>query len=212
MMRRRVLIADDHPMVRDAVRMAIMSQLPHLVVEEATEIESAERIAQTRQDIALLLLDYQLPDAEGFSGFFRLQHVLGNVPIAIISAFDEPKIINAAKAVGAAGFISKSQPLDQIAMAIGTLVTGGVVFPAAPAIPDALRDMGARMETLSSAQKRVLAALVRGDLNKQIAADLELTEATIKAHLTAIFRKLGVSNRLQAILSVKPLLDPEGEP
>jgi len=189
-----------------------MSQLPHLVVEEATEIESAERIAQTRQDIALLLLDYQLPDAEGFSGFFRLQHVLGNVPIAIISAFDEPKIINAAKAVGAAGFISKSQPLDQIAMAIGTLVTGGVVFPAAPAIPDALRDMGARMETLSSAQKRVLAALVRGDLNKQIAADLELTEATIKAHLTAIFRKLGVSNRLQAILSVKPLLDPEGEP
>ncbi|MEJ5975028.1 response regulator transcription factor [Novosphingobium sp. PS1R-30] len=211
-MRRRVLIADDHPMVRDAVRMAIMSQLPHLVVEEATEIESAERIAQTRQDIALLLLDYQLPDAEGFSGFFRLQHVLGNVPIAIISAFDEPKIINAAKAVGAAGFISKSQPLDQIAMAIGTLVTGGVVFPAAPAIPDALRDMGARMETLSSAQKRVLAALVRGDLNKQIAADLELTEATIKAHLTAIFRKLGVSNRLQAILSVKPLLDPEGEP
>lgn len=211
-MRRRVLIADDHPMVRDAVRMAILSQLPHLVVEEATEIESAERIAQTRQDIALLLLDYQLPDAEGFSGFFRLQHVLGNVPIAIISAFDEPRIVNAAKAVGAAGFISKSQPLDQIAMAIGTLVTGGVVFPPAPTIPDALRDMGARMETLSSAQKRVLAALVRGDLNKQIAADLELTEATIKAHLTAIFRKLGVSNRLQAILSVKPLLDPEGEP
>lgn len=210
-MRRRVLIADDHPMVRDAVRMAVTSQLPHLVVEEATEIESAERIAQARQDIALLLLDYQLPDADGFSGFFRLQHVLGNVPIAIISAFDEPKIINAAKAVGAAGFISKSQPLDQIAMAIGTLVTGGVVFPPVPAAPDALRDMGARMETLSSAQKRVLAALVRGDLNKQIAADLELTEATIKAHLTAIFRKLGVSNRLQAILSVKPLLDPESE-
>jgi len=211
-MRRRVVIADDHPLVRDAVRMAVMSQLPHLVVEEATEIESAERIAQARQDIALLLLDYQLPDAEGFSGFFRLQHVLGNVPIAIISAFDEPRIINAAKAVGAAGFISKSQPLDQIAMAIGKLVIGGTVFPAAPQVPDALRDMGARMETLSSAQKRVLAALVRGDLNKQIAADLELTEATIKAHLTAIFRKLGVTNRLQAILSVKPLLDPESEP
>lgn len=208
-MRRRVLIADDHPLVRDAIRMAITSQFPYFVVEEATAIESAERIAQMRQDIALLLLDYQLPDSEGFSGFFRLQHVLGNVPIAIISAFDEPRIVNAARAVGAAGFISKSLPLDEIAAAIGQLIGGQAVFPSAQDMPDALRDMGDRLESLSSAQKRVIAALVRGHLNKQIAGDLEITEATVKAHLTAIFRKLGVTNRLQAILAVKPLLDPE---
>lgn len=211
-MRRRILIADDHPLVRDAIRMAIMSQLPHFVVEEAVAIESAEKIAQARQDIALMLLDYQLPDSEGFSGFFRLQHVLGPVPIAIISAFDEPRIINAARAVGAAGFIPKSLPLDEIAAAIGKLIAGQTVFPAVPGDSDALRDMATRLETLSSAQKRVMAALVRGHLNKQIAGDLDITEATVKAHLTAIFRKLGVPNRLQAILAVKPLLDPENAP
>jgi DNA-binding NarL/FixJ family response regulator len=210
-MRRRILIADDHPLVRDAVRMAIMSQLPHFVVEEAVAIEPAERIARARDDIALLLLDYQLPDSDGFSGFFRLQHALGSVPIAIISAFDEPRIVSAAKAVGAAGFLSKSQPLEEIAGAITKLLLGQTVFPPTAEMDGGLRDMGARMAMLSSAQKRVLAALVRGDLNKQIAADLDLTEATIKAHLTAIFRKLGVSNRLQAILAVKPLLDPEAQ-
>lgn len=208
-MRKRVLVADDHPLVRDAIRMAITSQMPHLVVDEAVAIEPALRIAQARQDIALLLLDYQLPDSEGFSGFFRLQHALGNVPIAIVSAFDEPRIINAARAVGAAGFIPKSRSLDEIAGAIRRLVAGETVFPPAPEIPEALRDMGQRLEMLSSAQKRVVAALVRGHLNKQIAADLEVTEATVKAHLTAIFRKLGVNNRLQAILAVQPLLDPE---
>lgn len=209
-MARRVLIADDHPLVRDALRMAIMNKLPSLVIEEAVAIESAERIAKTRQDIALVLLDYQLPDSDGFSGFFRLQHVLGAVPIAIVSAFDDHRIVNAAQAVGAAGFLSKGQPLDEIADSVARLIDGGTAFPPAASVPDDLRQMGDRLDSLSPAQKRVLAALVRGDLNKQIAADLDLTEATVKAHLTAIFRKLGVHNRLQAILAVKPLLAPEG--
>ena len=208
-MSRRVVVADDHPLVRDAIRMAVTSQFPYFIVEEATGIESAERVARNRRDIALLLLDYQLPDSEGFSGFFRLQHMLGNVPIAIISAFDEPRIVDAARAVGAAGFISKSLPLDQIAAAVGSLIAGQTVFPPAPNIADRLQDIARRFDTLSSAQKRVIAGLVRGHLNKQIAGDLEITEATVKAHLTAIFRKLGVTNRLQAILAVRPLLDPE---
>lgn len=191
--------------------MAIMSRFPQVVIDEAVGIQPAEEIIRAHQDIALVLLDYQLPDSEGFSGFFRLQHALGKTPIAIISAFDDARIVNAARAVGAAGFLSKSQPLDEIAAAIGRLLTGWTVFPAASEMADSLREMSARLETLSSAQKRVIAALVRGDLNKQIAADLELTEATVKAHLTAIFRKLGVSNRLQAILAVKPLLAPDAE-
>jgi DNA-binding NarL/FixJ family response regulator len=208
-MRRRVLIADDHPLVRDALRLAIMTKLPSFVVDEAIAIEPAERIARDHRDIALLLLDYQLPDSDGFSGFFRLQHALGDVPIAIISAFDDSRIVNAARAVGAAGFISKSLPLDEIARAIEKLLAGQKVFPKDENQGSDLQAISTRLETLSSAQKRVMAALVRGHLNKQIAADLDLTEATVKAHLTAIFRKLGVPNRLQAILAVKPLLAPE---
>lgn len=210
-MRKRILIADDHPLVRDALRMAISSRFPYLVVDEAIGIEPAERIARSKRDIALLLLDYQLPDSEGFSGFFRLQHALGDVPIAIISAFDDSRIVEAARAVGAAGFLPKSRPLDEIAENIEKLMAGQTVFPPAPGVTDHLREMSARLATLSSAQKRVVAALVRGDLNKQIAADLDITEATVKAHLTAIFRKLRVSNRLQAILAVKPLLAPDTE-
>lgn len=189
--------------------MAIMAQLPDLAVDEAVSIESAERITQSHQDIALLLLDYQLPDSQGFSGFFRLQHLLGDVPIAIVSAFDAPRVIDAARAVGAAGFISKSLPLDEIADAVKRILAGQTVFPTTTSVPDDLRAMRDRLDTLSSAQKRVAAALVRGDLNKQIAHELDLTEATIKAHLTAIFRKLKVTNRLQAVLALKPLLSPE---
>ncbi len=210
-MRRRILIADDHPLVREALRMAITTQLPKMTVEESVTIESAERIARSHQDIALLLLDYQLPDSQGFSGFFRLQHVLGDVPIAIVSAFDQPRVVDAARAVGAAGFLSKSLALDAIADAVKRILAGQTVFPATTSLPDELRAMRDRLATLSSAQKRVAAALVRGDMNKQIAHELDLTEATIKAHLTAIFRKLKVSNRLQAILALKPLLAPEGE-
>lgn len=191
--------------------MAILSQLPQFVIEEAIAVEPAERIARTHHDIALLLLDYQLPDSQGFSGFFRLQHALGDVPIAIVSAFDEPRIVNAARAVGAAGFIPKSRPLDEIAEAIKKLIAGQTVFPSVTEMPEEMREMRQRLDTLSSAQKRVAAALVRGELNKQIAHELDLTEATIKAHLTAIFRKLGVGNRVQAILALKPLLAPEGE-
>lgn len=210
-MRRRVLIADDHPLVRDALRMAIMAKFPSLVVDDAIAIEPALRLVRAHRDIALLLLDYQLPDSEGFSGFFRLQHELGDVPIAIISAFDDSRIVSAARAVGAAGFLSKSQPLDEIAAGIERLLAGQTVFPPAKGIPDDLHQMSARLETLSSAQKRVMAALVSGHLNKQIAADLEISEATVKAHLTAIFRKLRVPNRLQAILAVKPLLAPDAD-
>lgn len=208
-MRRRIVIADDHPLVRDALRMTIMAGFPGFVVDEAVAIEPAERIAAAHQDIALLLLDYQLPDSDGFSGFFRLQHMLGDVPIAIVSARDDQRIISAARAVGAAGFLTKSQPLDEMAEAIRQLLAGRRVFPAAAALSDDLREMSERLESLSSAQKRVVAALVSGHLNKQIAGELDITEATVKAHLTAIFRKLGVGNRLQAILAVKPLLAPE---
>lgn len=208
-MRRRVLIADDHPLVRDALRLAIRSRFPNFVIEEAVAVEPAARIAEAHSDFALLLLDYQLPDSDGFSGFFRLQHILGGVPIAIVSAFDDNRIVTAARAVGAAGFLSKSQPLDEIAEGITQLVAGRTVFPPAGEETDGLRQMRDRLDSLSPAQKRVLAMLVSGHLNKQIAHDLDLTEATIKAHLTAIFRKLGVANRLQAILAVKPLLAPE---
>ncbi|MBN8831779.1 MAG: response regulator transcription factor [Sphingomonadales bacterium] len=205
----RVLLADDHPLIREGLTLAIAARHPSVLVDSVESVAAAEVMARTHKDYRLMLLDYQLPDADGYSGFFRMLHALGRTPIAIISAHDHPSMISAAKAIGAAGFLSKSEPLDQLASAIDQLLQGKAVFPPVPAVGDELIALRKRLETLSPAQMRVLAALAKGHLNKQIAADLDLTEATIKAHMTAVFRKLGVSNRVQALLAVRPLFDPE---
>lgn len=189
--------------------MAIAMKFPNLIVQESTAVGPAEQIARAHDDFALVLLDYQLPDSDGFSGFFRLQHILSRVPIAIVSAHDDHRIVSAARAVGAAGFLSKSKPLDEIASGIEALIGGRIVFPPMAEVPNEWRDMQHRLESLSPSQQRVVALLAGGYLNKQIAAELAVSEATVKAHLTAIFRKLGVHNRLQAILAIKPLLAPD---
>jgi DNA-binding NarL/FixJ family response regulator len=116
--------------------------------------------------------------------------------------------VSTAQAVGAAGFLSKRLPLSTTVASIEIILNGGRVFPpsiASDANVDLLRE---RFNSLSGAQRRVLLALASGDLNKQIAADLGVSEATIKAHLSAIFRKLKVTNRTQAILLMRPLLKP----
>jgi DNA-binding NarL/FixJ family response regulator len=205
----RVLLADDHPLIREGLTLAIGVRHPTVAVDSVDSVAAAEAMARTHKDYRLMLLDYQLPDAEGYSGFFRMLHVLGRTPIAIISAHDHPSMIGAARAIGAAGFLSKSEPLDQMASAIDRLLQGKAVFPSVPDVGNEMVELQKRLQTLSPAQMRVLAALAKGHLNKQIAADLDLSEATVKAHMTAVFRKLGVSNRVQAVLAVRPLFDPE---
>jgi len=177
-------------------------------VDHAGTIAAAVELAKSR-NYQLMLLDYHLPDANGFSGLFRMQHELGPVPIAVISAEAPAALVAAARAIGAAGFLSKGEPLDRLIAAIVKLLAKERVFPPEQAADQALGQLSERLATLSPAQMRVLAGLARGQLNKQIAADLDLTEQTVKAHLTAVFRKLGVGNRLQAMLAVRPLLAPE---
>jgi DNA-binding NarL/FixJ family response regulator len=205
----RILIADDHPLIQEAIQLAIGVRHPGNVVDVAGSIAEAERLIEQHGRYLLLMLDYELPDANGFGGFFRLQHLLGRTPIAIISSHDSAQMVATAQAVGAAGFLSKRQPLDAIIGAIEIILNGGRVFPPSPG-PDPQTDvLRKRLDSLSGAQRRVLLALASGDLNKQIAADLGVSEATVKAHLSAIFRKLGVTNRTQAILLMRPLLQPE---
>lgn len=204
----RILIADDHPLIQQGIQLAINARHPGCAVDVAGSIAAAEELIARNAVYRLLLLDYELPDANGFGGFFRLQHLLGRTPIAIISAHDTPQMISTAQAVGAAGFLSKRQPLETIVAAIEVILGGGRIFPPSPG-PDAQIDvLRQRLNSLSGAQRRVLLALAKGDLNKQIAAELGVSEATIKAHLSAIFRKLEVNNRTQAILMMRPLLQP----
>lgn len=201
----RVLIADDHPLIREGLGLAARAAIPGVTVDTAGTIGEALDALSRHGRYRLILLDFVLPDARGFSGFLQLQHQAGRVPIAMISAHENPALVESAQALGAAGFLYKTRPFDDLARDIRRLADGQTIFPPAES-KAGTGDLRDRIASLSGAQLRVLIALSDGRLNKQIAADLAVSEATVKAHLTAIFRKLDVGNRAQALLAVQPLL------
>lgn len=204
----RVLIADDHPLVVEALSIAARSALPELVADSAGTIAAAEAVARAKPGFRLVLLDLMLPDARGFSGFLRLRHLLPGVAIAIVTAEQRPELIATARMLGAAGYLSKAMPLDDMARAMREILSGRIVFPPHAGFAAAADAARARIAKLSGAQLRVMFAVADGKPNKQVALELGVTEATVKAHLTAIFRSLGVINRTQALLALQPLLSP----
>jgi DNA-binding NarL/FixJ family response regulator len=201
-----VLIADDHPLLREGLTLAAQSALPGCPVVAVGSIGEATAIADDRPRPRLILLDFQLPDAHGFSGLLALQFRAPATPIVIVTAREDLALVEAAKALGAAGFLFKSRPLDEIATMLRHIDAGGTSFPAGLTAGPAIVAARARIEVLSPAQRRVLLALADGRSNKQIAGELGVGEATVKAHLSAIFRKMGVTNRTQALLAMQPLL------
>lgn len=207
----RVLIADDHPLTREGLALAARAAAPELQVDCVGSIADAEDMILLHKGYRLAILDLVMPDARGFSGFLKLQHLLGSTPIAIVSARQQPELIVAARALGAIGYLSKTQPLDETLASLRHILAGRPVFPSSASASPETAEARKRIGDLSGAQLRVLLALADGRLNKQIAGDLNITEATVKAHMTAIFRKLGVNNRTQAILAMQPLLGESSE-
>ncbi len=199
-----VLVADDHPLSQEGLALAVRHTLPGAQVTCVGTIAEAIAAATRTSDYRLAILDLMLPDTRGFSGLLRMQAILPGVPIAIITARNEPELVTIAQDLGAAAFLSKSMPLDHLADGLRMIGKGERVFPRyTPSTSVAA--VGERIGQLSDAQRRVLFALADGRANKQIAYDLSITEATVKAHLTAIFRRLGVTNRMQAMLLLQPL-------
>jgi DNA-binding NarL/FixJ family response regulator len=208
----RVLVADDHPLAREALQFAIRSNWPGGVVDEAANLAEVDAALARRRDYRLVVLDLMLPDARGFSGLLLIQKLAEGVPVVIVSAREDAQTVATAHLLGATGFVSKSTPMSEIAAILKRVVEGERVFPATAASPAPVAaDMSRRLASLSGAQLKVLIGLADGRLNKQIAGDMRITEATVKAHLTAIFRKLGVGNRTQAVLAARPLLVSRGD-
>ena len=183
--------------------------MPGAQVVAVGSIAEAAAAMAGRRTFRLVMLDFELPDSHGYAGMLRLQQLDPDVPIAIVTAHQEARLIEAAKALGAAGFLYKSLPLDTIASILRRILSGGTHFPEGTAGDRSIAAARARIQDLSRAQHAVLLALADGRANKQIAHDLSITEATVKAHMTAIFRKLGVTNRSQALLAIRPLLQIE---
>lgn len=207
----RVLLADDHPLTREGLALAARSALPGIATIGVGSVAEAVAIAEeTRTEFRMILLDLQLPDARGFSGLLALQFRQPHVPIVVVTAREDQSLVEAARALGAAGFLFKSLPLDTIAARLREIDAGRTCFPDGTTANPLVEAARARIGGLSPAQHKVLLALADARSNKQIARDLNVTEATIKAHLSAIFRTLGVSNRAQALLAIQPLIGSVG--
>lgn len=202
----RVLVADDHPLSREGLSLAARAALPGATTVGAGTIGEAQAALVGRAAFRMVLLDLQLPDARGFSGLLTLQMHARGAPIVLVTASEDGSLVEAARALGASGYLYKSLALDQIAQRLRQIDIGQPSFPmVAGAEAAAVRAAHQRIAALSNAQRGVLMALADGASNKQIARDLSVSEATVKAHLTAIFRKIGVANRAQALLSIQSL-------
>jgi DNA-binding NarL/FixJ family response regulator len=205
----RVLIADDHPLYCDALRAVVPQACPGADIFEANSQEQvlAAVAAAAGREFSLVLLDLNLPGAIGLSCLTALKKAAPTTPIVVVSAVGDPKIMQDAIMGGASAFIPKSAPGQVLINALRVILAGGTYMPTG--IVAALRggDGGPARNELTLRQRRVLELLSTGLSNKRIARALDISEITVKAHVTAIFRKLGVTNRVQAGLEARRVLE-----
>jgi len=202
----RLLIADDHPLFRGALREAISGLFAHAEIVEAGSLEEAAALLEQSADVDVILLDLSMPGVRGFSGLMYLRAQYPSTPVAIVSAIDDPTIICRCLDFGASGFIPKTLGVEAIRAAVMRVLDGGVWTPPHVDLERSEDDEAAtligRLGTLTPQQVRVLMMLSEGLLNKQIAYELRVSEATVKAHVSAILQKLGVESRTQAVIAL----------
>ncbi|KJZ37790.1 response regulator transcription factor [Pseudomonas fluorescens] len=206
----KILIADDHPLFREAIHNVISDGFPGSEVMETADLDSALVLTQEHDDLDLILLDLNMPGMHGLNGLINLRNEAPTIPVVIVSAEQDKQVVLQAITYGAVGFITKSSPRVQMTEAIQQILNGNVYLP-----PDIIRTQkcGTRrmndtpnfppelLQALTRKQLLVLERMTKGESNKQIAYTLEIAETTVKAHVSAILRKLNVHNRVQAILS-----------
>nr|WP_314584272.1 response regulator transcription factor [uncultured Pseudomonas sp.] len=207
----KILIADDHPLFREAIHNVISDGFPGSEVMETEDLDSAMALTKGNDDLDLILLDLNMPGMHGLNGLINLRNEAPTIPVVIVSAEQDKQVVLQAITYGAVGFITKSSPRKQMTEAIEQILNGNVYLPSdiirsqkstarrsnndAPHFPPEL------LQALTRKQLLVLERMTKGDSNKQIAYSLAIAETTVKAHVSAILRKLNVHNRVQAILS-----------
>ncbi len=199
------MIADDHPLFRGALREAISGLLESVEIAEAGTFEQLAELLERGGDVDLVLLDLTMPGVRGFSGLMYMRAQYPSVPVIVVSANDDPAAIRRCMEFGASGFIPKTLGVDAMRSAISGILNGGVWTPPGVDLSAGTNaeaaNLMARMATLTPQQVRVLMMLSEGLLNKQIAYQLGVSEATVKAHVSAILQKLGVESRTQAVIA-----------
>ncbi len=207
----KILIADDHPLFREAIHNVIQDGFPGSEILETADLDSALSLTLEHDDLDLVLLDLNMPGMHGLNGLINLRNEAPTIPVVIVSAEQDKQVVLQAITYGACGFITKSSPRAQMTDAIEQILNGNVYLPSdiirsqkantrhfqhsEPSIPPEL------LQALTRKQLLVLERMTKGESNKQIAYNLDIAETTVKAHVSAILRKLNVHNRVQAILS-----------
>jgi len=211
----KILIADDHPLFREAIQNVIRDGFPGSKILETADLDSALAITLENDDLDLVLLDLNMPGMHGLNGLINLRNEAPTIPVVIVSAEQDKQIVLQAITYGACGFITKSSPRAQMTDAIEQILNGNVYLPS-----DIIRSQKAStrraqhneqsippelLQALTRKQLLVLERMTKGESNKQIAYNLDIAETTVKAHVSAILRKLNVHNRVQAILSASDI-------
>jgi DNA-binding NarL/FixJ family response regulator len=201
MNQQRVLLADDHPLFREALRAAVSRLRPDFAVEQAQSLGDARQALLRDPKVEFVLLDLKLPDCDGLIGLVALRAEFPHAPVVVISATEDALTVSNAVAAGALGFIPKSASMATISKALKAILAGDIWTPEHLVLTTPSHAVRA-LASLSPAQARLLPCLGRGLSNRRIADELGVTEATVKAHMTAAFRKLGVATRTQALLLI----------
>ena len=211
-----ILIADDHPLFRDALRHAIENQMPKTRIIMAGDFDEVEEMIANNNDADLLLLDLTMPGVSGFLGLIQLRNEHPALPIIMVSASDDAATIRRSLELGASGFIPKSSLIEQICEAIAEVMAGNIWLPNNIDIDNKEHDeisyILSKVSKLTPQQHRVLNMIGDGLLNKQIAFNLGVSEATVKAHVSAVLLKLEVDSRTQAVIQLSKLGGAVGSP
>ncbi len=212
-----LVIADDHPLFRDALRQAVASVVSSAVISEAGSFDDLTALLERDSEVDLVLLDLTMPGISGFSGLIYLRAQYPAIPVVIVSASDDAGTIRRSLDFGASGFIPKRFGVETLRDAIMKVMEGDVWVPPDTDLSSSANDpdmaqLRDRLVTLTPQQVRVLMMLSEGLLNKQIAYELGVSEATIKAHVSAILQKLGVESRTQAVIAAAKISSGQWRP
>ena len=201
-----IIVADDHPLFRQAIVHLLKRSLTEVIIHEVASFAALSKLLEESSTVSLVLLDLKLGDTNGIDGLLMLKKRFPALPVVIVSAYDDNSMIQNAMRYGASGFISKSLGMDEMAQAINSVMDGDLWFP--DVIDSEMNDIAGKkdgLEELTSMQLKVLLLLKEGKPSKEMASMMSVTEATIKAHLTEIFRKLNVRNRTQAVVVAREM-------
>jgi DNA-binding NarL/FixJ family response regulator len=211
-----ILIADDHPLFRGAMKQAVSSAVSHAVISEAGSFEETNHILAQGGNVDLILLDLNMPGMQGFSGLTFLRATYPQAPVLVVSGTEDHQVIRRCLGFGALGFLPKTQGIEAMRDAITTVLSGGTWAPQDFDINQPINQEESRLiqrlTSLTPQQVRVLMMLSEGMLNKQIAFELSVSEATVKAHVSAILTKLDVDSRTQAVIAASKIDGTQWQP